>query len=383
MSVWPGKYVIGLTGNIATGKSVVRRMLEALGAYGINADTLAHRVMEPGSAGYQKVISAFGREILSSNGEIDRSQLGQIVFSDPQALSRLELIIHPEVRKAENILIPRVRQRIVVVEAIKLIEAGLADLCDVVWVTKAARATQLERLVTNRSHSPEIALQRIEAQPPQELKLQRANVIIDMDCSFKEAWRQVEAHYPFLSSLQDEPPGTSATLSRIELKRLLPGQNQTLIEYLRMFSTSPPRSSANFYKLLTEKAVLVVKLDNHPVGLVSWIMENFITCICDFIPKTLLKDRFFFTLLTKEIERYAKESYSEILLWALPGMSQTDMESLVDLDYLPVSPDRLSKAAWQNVVQANKLHASQVYARLLETDLYFLGNSPLIRGSAC
>ena len=90
MSNWPGKIVIGLTGNIATGKSVVRKMLEHLGAYGIDADSLAHRAIAKGAPGYQPVIDTFGRWILDAQGQIDRAKLGKLVFSDPEALKSLE-----------------------------------------------------------------------------------------------------------------------------------------------------------------------------------------------------------------------------------------------------------------------------------------------------
>jgi dephospho-CoA kinase len=89
VSKWPGKTVIGLTGNIGTGKSVVRRMLEHLGAFGIDADALSHRAIARGAPGYNQVVTQFGRWILSSDGEIDRQRLGKVVFSDPQALKIL------------------------------------------------------------------------------------------------------------------------------------------------------------------------------------------------------------------------------------------------------------------------------------------------------
>ena len=109
MSNWPGKYVIGLTGNIATGKSVVRRMLERLGAYGIDADDLSHRAIARGAPGYRKVLDAFGGWILDESSEIDRARLGGLVFSDPEALQQLETIVHPLVRQAIDVLIRRVK----------------------------------------------------------------------------------------------------------------------------------------------------------------------------------------------------------------------------------------------------------------------------------
>ncbi len=90
MSVWPGKFVIGLTGNIATGKSVVRKMLEHLGAYGIDADALGHRAIARDAPGYKPVLDTFGKWILASDGQIDRGKLARVVFADPDALIQLE-----------------------------------------------------------------------------------------------------------------------------------------------------------------------------------------------------------------------------------------------------------------------------------------------------
>ena len=103
MSKWPGKFIIGLTGNIATGKSVVRRMLEHLGAYGINADALTHRVLSRGAPGYQPVVELFGKRILNSDGEIDRDKLGKLVFNDLNALADLESIVHPFIMQASRL----------------------------------------------------------------------------------------------------------------------------------------------------------------------------------------------------------------------------------------------------------------------------------------
>ena len=176
MSAWSGKYVIGLTGNIATGKSVVRKMLEHLGAYGIDADALAHRAIAKGSPGYAKVIELFGRWILDEEGQVDRKKLGRVVFADPDALKQLEAIVHPLVRQAVDLLTKRASHKVIVIEAIKLLESPLRDACDVIWVTDAPREIQMQRLVSKRQTSPQEALQRVESQAAQAEKLAAADV---------------------------------------------------------------------------------------------------------------------------------------------------------------------------------------------------------------
>ncbi|NPA31317.1 MAG: dephospho-CoA kinase, partial [Chloroflexi bacterium] len=189
--VFPDKYVIGLTGNIATGKSVVRKMLEHLGAYGIDADRLAHRAIARGAPGYRPVVETFGRWIVGPDGEIDRRKLGRIVFSDPEALAHLEAIVHPLVEQAIRYLVRNAPHKVVVIEAIKLLESGLHKMCDAIWVVDAPPEVQLERLVKQRGLSAEEARQRIMAQPPQALKRARADVIIDNSRTYEYTWRQV------------------------------------------------------------------------------------------------------------------------------------------------------------------------------------------------
>src|SRR5262245_58860659 len=113
------RFIIGLTGNIATGKSTVLQDLAAKGAHVIDADALAHQTLVPGGRAYQPVIDAFGAEIVDADGAIDRARLGRIVFNDVAALLRLEQIVHPAVVELAQREIAATPARVVVVEAIK------------------------------------------------------------------------------------------------------------------------------------------------------------------------------------------------------------------------------------------------------------------------
>jgi dephospho-CoA kinase len=190
----PVPYVIGLTGNIATGKSLVGRMLAELGAEHIDGDRLAHEVTAPGTPAWSEIVAAFGASgVVGLDGEIDRQQLGQIVFANPEALACLEQIVHPRVIALTRQLIEASRAPVVVIEAIKLIESGMArQLCDVLWVVSAPRQVQLERLIELRGLSRTDALLRLDAQPPPELKVAQADVVIDNDGTIDATRRQVE-----------------------------------------------------------------------------------------------------------------------------------------------------------------------------------------------
>ncbi|OGO63671.1 MAG: dephospho-CoA kinase, partial [Chloroflexi bacterium RBG_19FT_COMBO_50_10] len=191
MSAWPGKFVIGLTGNIATGKSVVRKMLEHLGAYGIDADALGHRAIAKDAPGYKAVVDTFGKWILTPDGQVDRGKLARVVFSDPDALNQLESIVHPLVRQAINLLIRRSSQKVIVVEAIKLLEGPLRQACDTIWVTYAQKPTQIARLIKKRNLSVAVAHQRVNSQPPQDEKVKVANTVIQNEGTFEDTWQQV------------------------------------------------------------------------------------------------------------------------------------------------------------------------------------------------
>jgi dephospho-CoA kinase len=193
VSLWKDKYVIGLTGNIAVGKSLVRQMAQHLGAYTIDADALAHQVMMPGAPAYLPVVEMFGKIVLDENGHINRAMLGQIVFAIPDALTKLEAITHPTINQAVMTLVTRATQRIIVIEAIKLLEsANLSQAVDTVWVVDASPEAQLKRLMEKRRMSQDEARRRIAAQRPQIDKLQRANVIIRNDGDPNDTWRQVQ-----------------------------------------------------------------------------------------------------------------------------------------------------------------------------------------------
>ncbi len=188
-------YLIGLTGNIATGKSTVAQMLEDLGAPVIDADALVHELQRQGTPVYRDIVAAFGPGILDRAGEIDRKVLGAIVFSDPAQLRRLESIVHPAVLIESARRIMEAATPIVVYEAIKLIEAGRADMCDALWVVTARPDVQLQRLMRDRQMGEAEARQRIEAQPPQSEKIRRAAVVIDNSGALEETRQQVTAAF--------------------------------------------------------------------------------------------------------------------------------------------------------------------------------------------
>ncbi len=191
--------LVGLTGNIATGKSLVGQMLARLGARVIDADRVAHEVMRAGGPAFDAVLEAFGPVVLTVDGTIDRAKLGDIVFRDAGALERLEAAVHPAVIAEVDRRIDRAAEPVVVVEAIKLIEAGMHRHLDALWVVTAPRHLQIARLMAARGMTEEEAILRVDAQPPQEEKAALADWVLVNDGTLDQlrqkvhrAWTQLQ-----------------------------------------------------------------------------------------------------------------------------------------------------------------------------------------------
>jgi dephospho-CoA kinase len=178
--------VIGLTGGIGTGKTEVSRILADLGAEIINADALGHQAYEPQTETWRQVVEAFGEDLLSETGEVDRRKLGPIVFADERALKRLNAIVHPRIRQ---MIVERIDDLgakdlgAVVVEAALFIEAGWTPLADEMWVTSAPEETVIKRLRARTGLDENAIRARIDSQMPQQERLKHADVIVENDGS--------------------------------------------------------------------------------------------------------------------------------------------------------------------------------------------------------
>jgi dephospho-CoA kinase len=184
--------VMGLTGNIACGKSTVAKMLADLGATVIDADRIVHEQMAPGHPVWQAIVETFGREILNPDQTINRPKLGAIVFNDPAALKKLEAITHPAALQGVKDKIAELDGEVVVVEAVKIFEAGWRVARDALWVVICSEQVQLERLMRDRGMSEEEARARLRNQPSLEPKLAVADVVIDNSGTREETFAQVK-----------------------------------------------------------------------------------------------------------------------------------------------------------------------------------------------
>ncbi len=351
MSNWPGKYVIGLTGNIATGKSVVRKMLEHLGAYSIDADALSHRAIAKGAPGYQKVVDTFGRWIVGSDGEIDRAKLGRLVFNDPEALRQLEAIIHPLVEQAVDIMIKRAGQHVIVFEAIKLLESKVVAGCDSIWVTVAPEAVQKARLIQKRKMSDHDALQRIHAQPAQEIKTAAAKVVIQNSGSFEDTWKQVVAAWKSISPITDTNPVVmrKASDGELSVQRGRPRDSASIAALItRLAKGTRPQSQTDIMAAFGEKAFLLLMSDKQLVGLVGWQVENLVARTTDLYIESGVPIERALKILVTEVERASQDLQCEASLFFLPPQGFGQESIWQKLGYVRRTPQTLGVQAWRD-----------------------------------
>lgn len=194
--------LVGLTGGIGSGKSTVAAMLERRGAAVLDADDLARRAVQPGTPGHERVVEAFGNDVLTPSGEIDRKRLADVVFTDPAARRTLESIVHPEVARlfAETVEGLRDTDRIVVYVVPLLVERSLQSGFDVIVVVSASPEVRVARLVTERGMKEEGVLDRMTAQLSDEERERAGHVVIrnegtldDLERAAEELWIDLQS----------------------------------------------------------------------------------------------------------------------------------------------------------------------------------------------
>jgi len=187
---------IGLTGGIGTGKSSVTEAFQSLGAAVINADLLGHDAYLPGTIGFEEVVTEFGQEIVGSDGQIDRKKLGPIVFSDSSKMDRLNEIMHPLIRDLIDerlVSLESTQNKVAVVEAAILIEAGWKSLFDEIWVVISDREEVINRLGVRNGLSREDALKRIDSQMSNNERIEHGDVVVENTGSMEDLQTRVNS----------------------------------------------------------------------------------------------------------------------------------------------------------------------------------------------
>ena len=202
--------LVGLTGNIASGKSTVARLLSERGATIIDADVLSRRAVEPGTPAYERIVERWGSDVVAPDGLLDRAALRNLVFPDHDELEELNRIVHPEVNRLRDRLVSDAvgrGDRVVVLDIPLLFEKKMVDEFNRVVLIDAPRPLRLERLVRDRGLDETEALDMIAAQMPAELKRARADYVIDnvgtltdLEAKVAQVWMELEREAETLAS---------------------------------------------------------------------------------------------------------------------------------------------------------------------------------------
>jgi dephospho-CoA kinase len=194
---------VGLTGNVASGKSAVARVWQEMGATVVDADQLAREAVAPGTPGLARIVAQWGTQVLAPDRALDRAALREIVFRDPEAKTRLEQIVHPEVVRLRDVEYRAAEARgesLIVADIPLLFEVGIEDDFDVVVLVEAPEELRLERMVRERGVDPDTARYMIASQMPSEQKRSRAHYVIANSGSFdelqaraREVWHELVA----------------------------------------------------------------------------------------------------------------------------------------------------------------------------------------------
>jgi dephospho-CoA kinase len=376
-SRWPGKYVIGLTGNIATGKSVVRKMLEHLGAFGVDADALSHQAIAKGGPAYGAVVKQFGEWLLNEQGQVNRTRLARVVFSDPAALAQLEQIIHPVVGQAIDFLVRRARASVAVVEAIKLIEAGLARDCDAVWVVTVPDSMQEARLIAKRKLSPAEARQRIAAQAPQSAKLNAAHVVVDNSGNFEDTWTQVQTAYnkiirqaPVMAESSTQPLQPAGAAMTVHVRRGMPSDATAIASFIKYATQGKVAlSRADVMAAFGDKAYLLADYGGHLAAIAGWKVENLIARVDELYVAPNAPLAKLAPPIVDAVESASKELQSEAaFVFVPPILAGATAQALASRGFQPTTLDQLHVSAWLDAARESMPPGTSMLFKKLRDD---------------
>jgi dephospho-CoA kinase len=316
------------------------------------------------------VIETFGKWILGADGQINRSKLGGLVFRDSEALSNLENIIHPFVEQAVDILVQRASQKVVVIEAIKLIESPLRNACDSLWVTYAPEEVQIERLMRKRHFSRDEAVMRIHSQGAQSEKIERANLVVRNTGSYDELWKQVTSAWKQVSPTSDSMPVVKkAESGKFVVQRGRPRDSELIASIITRLSNGKQKmSKLDVMEAFGDRAFLLLQLNAQIVGLAGWQVENLVARTTDlYINPAHISEKALETLIS-EVERASQDLQCEAsLVFLLPEMARYET-AWQSLGYQKRTPETLGVQAWQDAANESKPPGTVLMFKQLRTD---------------
>lgn len=386
-----GVLVIGITGNMGAGKSVVRRMLERLGALGIDADALIHRALLKNSPVYTQVVKKFGEVILRKDGEIDRQKLAKKAFLNKKSLQTLESITHPAIDFAVRHIIQDYSPSVVAIEAIKLLESDLVALCDAIWLVDAPYQKQMERILASRALTVKQVQDRLDYQSRVEKKQQSAQVVINNGLGLDNTWNQVtqemDKNRKFFKKFQQKQKTTLHQPISLKFQSLLPPQTKFLDKFFT--SLIPPDKytsawpikcspqpiteitfekllSADRFELLTNYAGILHS--GSSLGLINF--ENFLLEPILFHQPELQSMPDLIEWLV-EMESIATQQLSEAIIFPLRKIRRYEEKILKNNGYSIIDKNSLLWRIWEDQAHKNHLAGYNVFYKSLRKTVVF------------
>lgn len=416
-------YLIGLIGQIGSGKSTVRKMLAELGAYSIDADLLARVVVRRGTPTWSNIVNTFGVEVLRFDGNLDRGKLGTRVFANPAALEQLEALIHPAVRTLTQDLLLANQKPIVVVEAIKLIEAGMHQWCDALWAVDCKIEAQIERLKRTRNMREQDARARLAAQGSFAENMRLAHVVIDNSgdkaatrAQVEKAWRAIRpetAHdkREWLLGLPraepappvEAPPATPTPASPPPLPVPDWAKDQLVVQVGTAPATMPDwaksrteiqvrRSRRNDLEALSialgkkekrdaplsreetlrrfgERGYRIALMDNRIVALAAWEAENLVATVREIWTESAEIAEFALPRMFELIENEARALLCEVIVLLIPPGAPVDFAVQAHVAGYEIQEFQALHKLWKQPIQERMQTGDQLWSKPLRTDM--------------
>jgi dephospho-CoA kinase len=252
-----------------------------------------------------------------------------------------------------DILVSRATQRVIVIEAIKLLESELRNDCDSVWVTNASEEVRIQRLVKKRKMSHQDAIERIHAQSAQTIKVKVADIVIQNNKSFEDTWKQVASAWkvavPVPSSEEETVPTGEVFAGQLSVRRARPKEAQAIASFINRASGGMRRlNREDIMAAFGEKAFLFLFREKSIVGLLGWQVENLVARVDDFYLEENISPLEAMKVMTHEVEKASKELQCEAALLFLPPQLAQHQKIWQALDYTPKAVKDLGVRAWQD-----------------------------------
>ena len=352
LSRWMGKYLIGVTGNIATGKTTVRKLLEHLGVYSFEIDMITKRALSKEGPLYSKVAQNFGKWIFDERDRIQLDRLASLFFAEPTLKERLDSLVDPVIDYAVDVLVRNSRRNVIAIESRKLLDMELAAGCDSIWVITSRHDLQIQRLIMNRGFSESEARQRVLIETPQAYLVRAANVVIENSSNMMDAWEQVKEKWSQLPKPKEPVLSSRAPtqLHGLTIRLGMPYDAAEIAHFITQTTLGKlQKSQTEVMRDFTEKSYILIETEAEIVGVAGWRLDSLVCCVDEFYFDKELEPDKVIPIVMRSIEDLAHEMLSEVIILILPPYLAKISGAWIGMGYHALSAQALPMGEWQDV----------------------------------